>query len=297
MATALKEKFQKTGLTLKDIALQINKSVSTVSDVVNDKYTPKNSLCKTAVIRIIDNALKNCNEKENNGFSTLAQEKILDRLYKMKASKLCFFEAIIGDSGVGKTMHIARTFAQASDVLYLKARRSQSANAFLTAGLKALGIKAVGNTDAKLEMLCEALEDKEYVAIVIDEADLFTMDSDATFSKKFELLREIYEYFQMIEKQMIVVVIGLPALKTEISKQGGYVHTRLTYSPEVTIAKEELEQIAAIKGIKNKAIVDYLKFNGNARLFDQARKNIVIGYDERVAANLIYTPRGGANGK
>jgi len=291
----LKEKFELSGLTLKEVAQRLGKSVSTVSDVINGNYnTGKAELYRVAIEKICDEKISELAQLKigantNEAWLSLAQLKIKERLERMIGSGLSFFELVLGDSGMGKT-HILKEMAKKPGVVYVKARASQSASAFMSMLLKAMGEKAYGNTDEKLERFCEVVEDTKTKLIIVDEADLFAKDKDATFERKFELLREVFEYANANKLGVTVVAVGLSLLKKRIDKLGGYLQSRLTYSPEMTLSVDELETIGRIKGIDED--MDKFLANGrNARLFEKAANNIALGYDQRVAANLVYSVR------
>jgi DNA transposition AAA+ family ATPase len=288
----LKEKFELSGLTLKDVAAKLGKSISTVSDVINGNYnTGKSELYRVAIEKICDEKISKLAQSNNanEAWLSLAQLKIKDRLERMIGSGLSFFELILGDSGMGKT-HLLKEMAKERGALYVKARASQSASAFMSMLLKAMGEKARGNTDEKLERFCEVVEDTKTKLIIVDEADLFAKDKDATFERKFELLREVFEYANANKLGVTVVAVGLPLLKKRVDKLGGYLQSRLTYSPEMTLSVDELETIGRLKGI-DEDMGKFLANGHNARLYEKAANNIALGYDQRVAANLVYSVR------
>jgi len=282
----LKERFGKSGLTLKEIAAKLGKSVSTVSDVINGNYSTANAeLYKAAIEKIINEKIS---EVKDERFLTLSQEKILDRIKRMRQSGLSFFELVVGGSGMGKT-HLMKIVEKEMGAVYVKARVSQSASAFMSMLLKAIGEKVYGNTDEKLERFCEAFEASGKKILIVDEADLFARDKDATFERKFELLREIYEYGKTNGLSFIVIAVGLDILKKRIDRLGGYLQSRITYSPEMKMNEEELLKVAEMMGLGS--VSEYLVSGMNARLFEKAANNVALGYEERVSANLVYSVR------
>lgn len=299
MSISLKEKFelcQAYGETLETIGKAIGKGGGTVSGVINGKYaSSKAELYETAIEAHLDRVLAaNAPKKEPNVpksevWLSTAQEKIRDRIFKMNASGLSFFELILGESGMGKTFLLEMTARELGGV-YVKARKSLSASAFMSLLLRAIGEKPSGNTDDKFEAFCEAITQSKTRLIIVDEADLFVKDNDLTFERKFELLREIYEYGKRNNLGIAVIAVGLGVLKKRIDKLGGYLQSRLTYSPEMVLSRDELIKIGQMNGIEGE-IAEFLAEGDNARLYEKTSLNLALGYEAKVAANLVYQTR------
>ncbi|MCI6989575.1 MAG: ATP-binding protein [Campylobacter sp.] len=306
----LKEKFELSGLTQPDIARVIGKGVGVVNGVLNGSYKSANKrLYENAIENylnnyIADNGLgktdeilpqnelksKTTEKISNEPWLSLAQTKIKERVLSMVSSNLSFFELIFGDSGMGKTYLLKSICKDRDDALYIKARKSLSASSFMSLILKNLNEKPKGNTDDKLDMVIESLEKKGIRLLVIDESDLFSGDSRNTFERKFELLREIFEYFRDKKVGVVVICVGLTELKNDIDNLGGYIKSRFTYSPEMSLSTQELIKIGELNGL-SKSMSEYLATDNNARAFEKTRANMELGYSETVAANLVYTKR------
>lgn len=299
MGISLKEKFelcQAYGETLETVGKAIGKGGGTVSGVINGKYaSSKAELYETAIEAYLDRVLAaNAPKKEPNApksevWLSTAQEKIRDRIFKMNGSNLSFFELILGESGMGKTFLLEMTAKELGGV-YVKARKSLSASAFMSLLLRAIGEKPSGNTDDKFEAFCEAITQSKTRLIIVDEADLFVKDNDLTFERKFELLREIYEYGKRNNLGIAVIAVGLGVLKKRIDKLGGYLQSRLTYSPEMVLSRDELIKIGQMNGIEGE-IAEFLAEGDNARLYEKTSLNLALGYEAKVAANLVYQTR------
>nr|DAX52813.1 MAG TPA: ATPase [Caudoviricetes sp.] len=299
MGMSLKEKFelcQAYGETLETIGKAIGKGGGTVSGVINGKYaSSKAELYETAIEAYLDRVLAaNAPKKEPNApksevWLSTAQEKIRDRIFKMNGSNLSFFELILGESGMGKTFLLEMTARELGGV-YVKARKSLSASAFMSLLLRAIGEKPSGNTDDKFEAFCEAITQSKTRLIIVDEADLFVKDNDLTFERKFELLREIYEYGKRNNLGIAVIAVGLGVLKKRIDNLGGYLQSRLTYSPEMVLSRDELIKIGQMNGIDGE-IAEFLAEGDNARLYEKTSLNLALGYEAKVAANLVYQTR------
>lgn len=299
MSISLKEKFelcQAYGETLETIGKAIKKGEGTVSGVINGKYaSSKAELYETAISAYLDRVLaanapkKELNAPKSEVWLSTAQEKIRDRIFKMNASGLSFFELILGESGMGKTFLLEMTARELGGV-YVKARKSLSASAFMSLLLRAIGEKPSGNTDDKFEAFCEAITQSKTRLIIVDEADLFVKDNDLTFERKFELLREIYEYGKRNNLGIAVIAVGLGVLKKRIDKLGGYLQSRLTYSPEMVLSRDELIKIGQMNGIEGE-IAEFLAEGDNARLYEKTSLNLALGYEAKVAANLVYQTR------
>ena len=299
MGMSLKEKFelcQAYGETLETIGKAIGKGGGTVSGVINGKYaSSKAELYETAIEAYLARVLAaNAPKKEPNApksevWLSTAQEKIRDRIFKMNGSNLSFFELILGESGMGKTFLLEMTARELGGV-YVKARKSLSASAFMSLLLRAIGEKPSGNTDDKFEAFCEAITQSKTRLIIVDEADLFVKDNDLTFERKFELLREIYEYGKRNNLGIAVIAVGLGVLKKRIDKLGGYLQSRLTYSPEMVLSRDELIKIGQMNGIEGE-IAEFLAEGDNARLYEKTSLNLALGYEAKVAANLVYQTR------
>ena len=299
MGISLKEKFelcQAYGETLETIGKAIGKGGGTVSGVINGKYaSSKAELYETAIEAHLDRVLaanapkKEAKTPKSEVWLSTAQEKIRDRIFKMNASGLSFFELILGESGMGKTFLLEMT-ARELEGVYVKARKSLSASAFMSLLLRAIGEKPSGNTDDKFEAFCEAITQSKTRLIIVDEADLFVKDNDLTFERKFELLREIYEYGKRNNLGIAVIAVGLGMLKKRIDKLGGYLQSRLTYSPEMVLSRDELIKIGQMNGIEGE-IAEFLAEGDNARLYEKTSLNLALGYEAKVAANLVYQTR------
>ena len=232
---SLREKFEACkayGITLGKIADAIGKREGTVSGVLNGKYdSSKSELYAAAIETFLDKVIAaNAPKKEtqNGGvWLSLAQQKIKERIYKMEQTRLSFFELILGESGMGKTYLLQKLTGELGGI-YVKARKSLSASAFMRLLLRAVGEKPKGNTDDKFEQFCEAIANLKTRLIVIDEADLFVRDNDLTFERKFELLREIYEFSKRENLGIAVIAVGIGVLKKRIDRLGGYLQSRLT---------------------------------------------------------------------
>lgn len=299
MIISLKEKFelcQAYGETLETIGKAIGKGGGTVSGVINGKYaSSKTELYETAIEAYLDRVLaanaekKEAKKPKSKVWLSTAQEKIRDRIFKMNGSNLSFFELILGESGMGKTFLLEMTAKELGGV-YIKARKSLSASAFMSLLLRAIGEKPSGNTDDKFEAFCEAITQSKTRLIIVDEADLFVKDNDLTFERKFELLREIYEYGKRNNLGIAVIAVGLGVLKKRIDKLGGYLQSRLTYSPEMVLSRDELIKIGQMNGIEGE-IAEFLAEGDNARLYEKTSLNLALGYEAKVAANLVYQTR------
>lgn len=296
----LKEKFETCkayGVTNAVLAKHIGKGEGTVSGILNEKYDSANAeLYRASIEAFLDKIIaKNTPTNDtqvpkSEVWLSLAQEKIRDRIFKMNATNYSFFELILGDSGMGKTYLLEMVTKELGGV-YVKARKSLSASAFMSLLLRAVGEKTGhGNTDDKFERFCEVISKNKTRLIVIDEADLFVRDNDLTFERKFELLREIYEYAKRLNLGVTVIAVGLLELKNKIDKLGGYLQSRLTYSPKMTLSKDELLKIGEMSGL-NSDVCKYLAECENARFFEKTALNMAIGYEERAAANLVYQVR------
>ncbi|MCZ6135593.1 AAA family ATPase [Campylobacter ureolyticus] len=312
----LNEKFEllskETGLTQKDVARAIGKGESLVNGILKGSYQSKSKeKYETSINYYFDEMIANLGLKQGNEdinsddelnslndkpqndepWLSLAQSKIKERIEAMLSSKISFFELIFGESGMGKTYLLKHICSNKDDALYIKARKSLSCSAFMSLILKHLNVKPKGNTDDKLDLVIKSLEEREIRLLVIDESDLFVGDNKNTFERKFELLREIFEYFKDKKVGICVVCVGLKELKTDIDSLGGYIKSRFTYSPEMTLSHDELLKIGKLNGLSDE-MCEYLVDDKNARTFEKTRVNIDLGYDEKTAANLVYTVRG-----
>lgn len=289
----LKEKFEvcrEYGITQETLARQINKGESTVSGLLNGKYNSgKKELYEARLNAFLDEQIAAHQPKQsgdNGVWLSLSQQKIKERVRRMKESKFSFLELITGESGMGKTFLLEMVVKELGG-LYVKARKSLSASAFMSQLLRAVGEKPRGNTDDKFELFCETIAKSGVRLIVIDEADLFVRDNDLTFERKFELLREVYEFGRRENLGITVIAAGLGKLVERINGLGGYLQSRFTYSPEMTLSHDELLNIGKLSGL-SEDVSEYLAECDNARLYEKTALNLTLGYSEKVAANLVY---------
>ncbi|WP_169766747.1 AAA family ATPase [Campylobacter curvus] len=289
----LKEKFEvcrEYGITQETLARQINKGESTVSGLLNGKYNSgKKELYEARLNAFLDEQIAAHQPKQsgdNGVWLSLSQQKIKERVRRMKESKFSFLELITGESGMGKTFLLEMVVKELGG-LYVKARKSLSASAFMSQLLRAVGEKPRGNTDDKFELFCETIAKSGVRLIVIDEADLFVRDNDLTFERKFELLREVYEFGRRENLGITVIAAGLGKLEERINGLGGYLQSRFTYSPEMTLSHDELLNIGKLNGL-SEDVSEYLAECDNARLYEKTALNLTLGYNEKVSANLVY---------
>lgn len=289
----LKEKFEvcrEYGITQEMLARQINKGESTVSGLLNGKYNSgKKELYEAKLNAFLDEQIAAHQPKQNDDsgvWLSLSQQKIKERIRRMKESKFSFLELITGESGMGKTFLLEMAVKEFGG-LYIKARKSLSASAFMSQLLRAVGKKPRGNTDDKFELFCKTIAKSGVRLIVIDEADLFVRDNDLTFERKFELLREVYEFGRCENLGITVIAAGLGKLVERINGLGGYLQSRFTYSPEMTLSHDELLNIGELSGL-SEDVSEYLAECDNARLYEKTALNLTLGYSEKVAANLVY---------
>ncbi|MDY6119991.1 MAG: AAA family ATPase [Campylobacter sputorum] len=290
----LKEKFEQSGLTLDQISSEIGKGKGLVCGIINGDYnSAKKELYELKIEAILDKkiAQDNLNRAYSDVWLSDMQRVVGRRIELMMSSQLSFFELILGESGMGKTFLLKNICKNDKKCIYIKARRSLSSSAFMSLIIRNLGQKPSGNTDEKLEMVFELLKELEIKLLVIDEADLFIRDNDYTFERKFELLREVFEYSKAENLGISVIAVGLPILKKRIDKLGGYLLSRMTYSPEMSLSLEELKKIAKFNGLKDDDCIDYLCDKNNARTFEKVATNMALGYDEITSTNLLYGER------
>ncbi|MBQ3673994.1 MAG: ATP-binding protein [Campylobacter sp.] len=301
---SLNEKFEflkeRINLTQKDLCKVLGKGESTISAILKGGYkSAKTELYEAKLNAFMDSNIKELMGNEetrsqsDNGakepWLSKSQKAIKNRVLAMMSSPYSFFELVLGESGMGKT-HLLKGVCKEFGGVYVKARRSLSSSAFMSQILKALGENPRGNTDDKLNAICEECERQNIKLIVIDEADLFERDNDFTFERKFELLREIFEFSKDRNLGISVIAVGLTKLKKRIDKLGGYLQSRLTYSPVMNLSHDELMKIGEIMGLSAE-VSEYLSDGVNARLFEKTAANTALGFDERVAANLVYQVR------
>lgn len=298
---SLNEKFEflkeRINLTQKDLCKVLDKGESTISAILKGDYkSAKTELYEAKLNAFMDSKIKELTSQKSQSepivkepWLSKSQKAIKNRVLAMMNSPYSFFELVLGESGMGKT-HLLKGICKEFGGVYVKARRSLSSSAFMSQILKALGENPRGNTDDKLNAICEELERQNIKLIVIDEADLFERDNDFTFERKFELLREIFEFSKDRNLGISVIAVGLTKLKKRIDKLGGYLQSRLTYSPVMNLSHDELMKIGELMGLSAE-VSEYLSDGVNARLFEKTAANTALGFDERVAANLVYQVR------
>ena len=301
---SLNEKFEflkeRINLTQKDLCKVLGKGESTISAILKGGYkSAKTELYEAKLNAFMDSKIKELMDSEETRsqskpvakepWLSKSQKAIKNRVLAMMNSPYSFFELVLGESGMGKT-HLLKGVCKEFGGVYVKARRSLSSSAFMSQILKALGENPRGNTDDKLNAICEECERQNIKLIVIDEADLFERDNDFTFERKFELLREIFEFSKDRNLGISVIAVGLTKLKKRIDKLGGYLQSRLTYSPVMNLSHDELMKIGELMGLSAE-VSEYLSDGVNARLFEKTAANTALGFDERVAANLVYQVR------
>ena len=298
---SLNEKFEFLkeciNLTQKDLCKVLDKGESTISAILKGGYkSAKTELYEAKLNAFMDSKIKELTSQKSQSepmakepWLSKSQKAIKNRVLAMMNSPYSFFELVLGESGMGKT-HLLKGVCKEFGGVYVKARRSLSSSAFMSQILKALGENPRGNTDDKLNAICEECERQNIKLIVIDEADLFERDNDFTFERKFELLREIFEFSKDRNLGISVIAVGLTKLKKRIDKLGGYLQSRLTYSPVMNLSHDELMKIGELMGLSQE-VSEYLSDGVNARLFEKTAANTALGFDERVAANLVYQVR------
>ena len=103
-------------------------------------------------------------------------------------------------------------------------------------------------------------------------------------------MREIYEFSKRENLGIAVIAVGIGVLRKRIDRLGGYLQSRLTYSPEMTLSRDELIKIGELAGI-DEEVCEFLAEGQNARLYEKTALNLALGYEQKVAANLVYHAR------
>lgn len=284
MSVDLKTLVANSGLTLNEIAQRVGRSKGCVSSVINGNYSSSNLEMLTAAIADVCNSVEVAPAQDAaSAFYTDSQRFVMDRLERVLACGLPFFETVLGESGMGKTTAVQAFCEGRKDVLYVKARENQSVSMLARMLLRATGDKKVkGNADEICTAFCEACLSTGVGMLVIDEADLWVHGSDEAFGRKIELVREVYE------SGVSVVLVGLPELKKRISRLGGYVQNRITSGELMSVEVSELEEFGELSGFANaakmaKVAADY----GYLRMFAKVSQNIQLGYSENEAITLL----------
>lgn len=295
---AIEQRIKESGLSLREFAKKViveanfkgdTVGETTVFNVIKGEHnTHKTPLYQELIKKVLNDLTESTSDE---GYLTYAQGKMKARISKMEKSGRSFFELVFGDTGRGKT-YLLKKLAGDKSRLYVKARQAQSASAFINMLLRTLGMPVYSNIDERLVRFCAGVKSANIKTIVIDEADLFCDDNDRTFRRKMELMREIYEYSLEYNLGISVIVVGLGNLGKRIAELGGYVQSRFTFAPEITIKEEELEHIGRLKGL-GEEVIAAVKGEGNARIFEMIEKNKDTGLDEKLAFNLVYKTRGG----
>ena len=123
----LKTLIEQSGMSYEAIGKAIGRNKSTISSIVNGKYSSNNlDLITGAIIETCTNREAANDEPEMGTFLTTTQSVQIDRMVRILESGAPFFEIVLGESGTGKTTAM-RTFSEGrADVLYVRARENQS---------------------------------------------------------------------------------------------------------------------------------------------------------------------------
>jgi len=206
------EKARQQGMTLSAITVPkgngSNYATSTISEVLNGKYTGSSKDIEQKVEAVLDAFLEHIPTAKAAGFLTFKQQLIyadlLDELRSERGYKL-----IVGESGVGKT-EIMKAFVKQhpAESAYVKMERGLSLSSFIDLILESVGAEVrSGNAFRRTRRLYDELKRQGKRILIFDEMDLCDRDSPETFDKKFEILRELYN------RDFIVYVVGLPILE------------------------------------------------------------------------------------
>jgi DNA transposition AAA+ family ATPase len=286
----LKTLIEQSGLSYETIGKAIGRNKSTISSIVNGKYSSNNlQLITDAIIEVCTNQREVvdgiAHETAGNAFFTETQTVQIDRLGRILESGKPFFEIVLGESGTGKTTAMQSFSNGRNDVLYVKARENQSVSMLGRMLLKEAGErKTKGNADELCTAFCEACLSTGVSMVIIDEADLWIHGSDEAFGRKVELVREVYE------QGISVVLVGLPELKKRIAKLGGYAQNRITSGVALKVTVEELEEYGKMKGMTHAAVLAKNAANhGYLRMFAKVEQNMSLGYDEKTAISMLHT--------
>jgi DNA transposition AAA+ family ATPase len=285
----LKTLADQSGLSVREIAKRVGRSSGTISSVINGNYSSANlELIRQAIIDVCQEGAAKITESDyviaqKNAFLTASQQFSIDRLERVLASGMAFFEVILGESGTGKTTAMTTFCEGRKDVLYVKARENQSVSMLARMLVKATGEKrAKGNADELCAAFCDACLSTGVAMVVIDEADLWVHGSDEAFGRKVELIREVYE------SGVTVVLVGLPELKKRIAKLGGYVQNRITSGESMTVDVSELIEFGQNKGLEYAETLAKRAANyGYLRMVAKVMQNMELGYSEREAITLL----------
>jgi DNA transposition AAA+ family ATPase len=220
----LQELFQQSGLTITELATQLGMSRPAISAALKGKYQGRKDLGCDIEKFLTQYIAKNgkAGQQPSTTFMTSSQKMVLAVLhYTMDDHE---FSIITGPSGVGKT-HICQAFADTQPgVLYIKMVDGMSYGDIVDEMLEEFHVSFHGDVHRRFKRLIECLNENETRMLIVDEVDLFTKGSAASFLKKVSIFREIYE------KGFPVVLVGLPALAKRLREsEERYIYSRIGY--------------------------------------------------------------------
>jgi len=176
---------------------------------------------------------------EESGFLSGGQSEML-RILENSYTKR-HMNVIVSQSGCGKTYTVEQFLKRhANDTLYIRCKETMSVLGVIEEMSRKLGLSSGGTATSRLGRISDALRDRGYRLVVVDEADLLLSD-DSSSAKK--IIRKISLFRNLYEDGIGVCLIGLNEMAHTLKRaQETYFNSRVYWMLEPPLPTDrELE--------------------------------------------------------
>lgn len=267
MKEQLQAYMQQQGMTQKQVANAIGKSITVVNQYLKGIYAGKTEEVDEAVARLLGRAKDKVVERKFNSefVHTYAAERCLD------AVAIAHIESeisvVTGAAGLGKTQALKHYVAQNPETLLIEVEPSCSPKVLLKTLCQQLGLNDVGLNHELFNRICGKLSEGRL--IIVDEAELLS-------TKSLEYIRRIHDL-----THCGVVLAGMPRLIANLKGKYGelaQLYSRVGIACDLGNALSEQDiALLAEKGLGTNQFNDALfkASHGNARRLNKLMRGAI----------------------
>lgn len=206
LAEQLAELMAVKGLSQTQVASQIGKSPSVISQYLKGIYGGDTTAVDTAVEQLIERYAAKNREIKMGYVQTETAANIGNLMAVTHATG--DVQLIIGEAGLGKTMSVKEYAKNHSDVILIEVEPTFNAKVLLSALCDKLGLPAARNTHDMMLSVCKKLNDSGRL-LIVDEAELLA-------HKPLEILRRLHDL-----TGIGIVLAGMPRLRANLRGKRG----------------------------------------------------------------------------
>lgn len=206
--TLLKQYMQEQNLSQAQVASQLNKSPTVISQYLNGVYKGDVASVDKAVEQLVNRNIEKAKDVKTDFVMTKTAGRILETCALAHAMNDIYL--VIGEAGLGKTMALKQYVAQNPNVIMIEIDPTFSVKVLLTELCNKLGIVITGSKSNHhmMDLIVEKLKGSERL-LIVDEAELLAY-------KPLEILRRIHD-----KAGIGLILSGMPRLRANLRGQKG----------------------------------------------------------------------------